>query len=64
MYKLLSNLLVISDVNWSFIQNTTTFTKYCLSQKISKLPGSFEIHWVTVLLSGFQSPHKVLNSTE
>ena len=25
------------------------FNRYCLTQWISKLPGSFEIHWVTVL---------------
>ena len=35
-----------SDVYRSPFQNKTTFTKYCLTQWISKLPGSFEIHWV------------------
>ena len=36
----------ISDVNRSFTPNKTMFTEYCLTQWISKLPGSFEIHWV------------------
>ena len=30
----------------SCILNKTTFTKCCLTQWISKLPGSFEIHWI------------------
>ena len=38
--------VVISDVYRAFIRNKTTFTKYCLTQWISKLPGSFEIDWV------------------
>ena len=45
-YKLLLIFMVISDVYRSFIQNKTMFTKYCLTQWISKLQGSFEIHWV------------------
>ena len=40
--------------NWlSFVKSciyyahyTHKITKYCLTQWISKLPGSFEIHWV------------------
>ena len=35
---------VISDVDGSFILNKTTFTAYNLTQWISELPGSFEIH--------------------
>ena len=30
-----------------------TFTTYCLTQRISKLPGSFEIHWVRQYLVNF-----------
>ena len=37
----------------SFIQNKTTFTKYCLTQWISKLPESFEIHLVKQYLINF-----------
>ena len=45
-YKLFFSFAVISDVYWSFIPNKTVFTMYCLTQWISKLLGSFEIHWV------------------
>ena len=38
--------MVISYVYRSFTQNKTTFTKYFLTQWISKLSGSFEINWV------------------
>ena len=37
----------------SFIPNKTTFTKYHLTQWISKLVGSFEIHWVRQYLVNF-----------
>ena len=30
----------------SFVPNKTAFNKYCLTQGISKLPRSFEIHWI------------------
>ena len=43
-YVKVSSFTVISDVYRSFIRNET-FTKYCLTQWISK-PRSFEIHWV------------------
>ena len=43
--KLLLSFIVISDMYRSYIPNQTTFTKYFLTQWISKLPGSFEIHW-------------------
>ena len=46
MYKLLLSLMVISAICRSFIPNRTTFAKYCLTHWISKLPVSFEIHWV------------------
>ena len=36
--------MVISDVCMSFISNKTIFTKHCLTQCISKPPGSVEIH--------------------
>ena len=45
-YKLRLSFTVISDVCRSFIPNETTFTKYCLTQWVSKLHGRFEIHWV------------------
>ena len=44
MYKLLLNFTVIWNVYRFFIPNKTIFTKYYLTQWISKLPGSFEIH--------------------
>ena len=35
-------MVVILDVCRSFIWNKTTFTKYCLIQWISKLPGALK----------------------
>ena len=54
MYKLhvLLSFTVILNVNMSFIPNKTTYTKYCLTQWISKLPESFEIHWVSNAVTG------------
>ena len=43
-YNLPLSFTVISDVYSSFIPNKTTFTEYCLTQWISKLPRSFETH--------------------
>ena len=43
-YTFLLSFTVISDLYRSFITNKTTFIKYCFTQWISKLPGSFEIH--------------------
>ena len=40
MYKLLLSFMVISNIYRSFIPNKATFTKYCLSQWISKFHGS------------------------
>ena len=37
-------LVVIPDVYRSYIPNETTYTKYCPTQWISRLLGSFEIH--------------------
>ena len=36
----------ISDICRLFVLNETTFTRYCLTQSISKLPWSFHIHLV------------------
>ena len=41
----------------------TTFTKYCLTQWISKLPRSFEIHWVRPYLVNFTSLDGTENTT-
>ena len=63
MYKLLLSFIVISDIYKSFIPNKTTFTQYCLSQCISKLPGSFEIHWVRQYLVNFTGLADIVNTT-
>ena len=55
--------MVISDVYRSFIPNETTFTKYCLTQWIPKLPGSIEIHWVRQYLVNFTGMVGILNKT-
>ena len=47
----------------SFILNKKTFTKYCLTQCISKLPGSFEIHWVSQYLVNFMDIAGIVNAT-
>ena len=47
----------------SSIPNETTFVKYCLSQWISKLSGSFEIHWVKQYLVNFTGLVGLLNAT-
>ena len=53
-YKLILSFMVISAVCRSFILNKTTFTnEYCLIQWISKLPRSFEIHWVRQCMVNF-----------
>ena len=62
-YKLLSSFMVISDVYRSFTQNKTTFTEYFLTQWISKLPGSFEIHWVKQYLVNFMALVDIVNAT-
>ena len=40
-----------------------TFSKYCLTQWISKLQGSFEIHWVRQYLVNFTSLVGMINAT-
>ena len=52
-YKLCSCFMVISDVYKSFIPNRNTSIWYCFTQWITKLPGSFEIHWVRQYLVNF-----------
>ena len=52
-YKLLLSFTVISDDYRSFISYKTIFIKYCLTQWISKLPGSFEVHRVRQYLVNF-----------
>ena len=62
IYRLLLGFAIISDFYMSFIPNKTTFTKYCLTQWISKLPGSFEIHWVTQYLVNFMGLAGIVNT--
>ena len=45
--------LMFKLLYWTFIQNKTTLTKYCLTQWISKLLWSFEVHWVRQYLVNF-----------
>ena len=47
----------------SFIRNKTTFTRYCLTQCISKLRKSFEIHWVGLYLTNFTDLACIANIT-
>ena len=54
--KLLLRFTVYTYVYSSFPWNAITFTEYCLTQWISKLPGSFEIHWVRQYLVNFVDP--------
>ena len=46
-----------------FIQNKTTFTKYCLTQWISNLPRSFETHWVRKYHVNFMGLTGIINAT-
>ena len=62
MYELLSSFTVISNVYRGLIGNETTFTKYCFAQWISKLPGSFEIHWVRQYLINFMGLVGIVNA--
>ena len=39
------------------------FTKYCITQWISKLLGSFEIHWVRLYLVNFVALAGIVNPT-
>ena len=61
MFKLILSFTVISDVYRSFIPSKTTFTKYSLTKLISKLLGSFEIHWVSLYLLNFMGMVGIVN---
>ena len=55
--------MVIWNVYRSLIPNKTTFTTHCLSQWISKLQGSFEIHWVRQYLAKCMCLVGIVNTT-
>ena len=55
--------MIISDVYKAFIHNKTTFTKYCLTLWISKLPGSIEIHGVRQYQVDFMALAGIVNAT-
>ena len=63
VYKLLLIFMFIAYTCKSFIPNKTTFIKYCLTQWISKLPRSFEIHWVRQYLVHFTGLLCMANAT-
>ena len=67
IYKVVLSFVIISDV-YKSIQIETTFPKYCLTQWISKLPRSFEIHWVRQYLVNFTGlagiVHAIVYKTE
>ena len=62
-YKFLLSFMVMSDVYRSFIPNKTVFTRYFIIQRISKLPGSFEIHRVRLYLLNFTGLAGIVNAT-
>ena len=62
-YNLLWRFSVFSNVHRSFIPNKTTLTKCCLTQLISKLIGSFEIHWVKQYMIKFKGLADISNPT-
>ena len=62
-YKLLLSFTIISYVSRSFIPNETTLTTCCLAQWISKLPMSFEIHWLRQYLVNFTDLAGMINAT-
>ena len=61
MHKLYSGFTVISYVYRSFIPNKITLIN-CLTQWISKFPGSFEIHWVRQYLVNFTGVGGIINT--
>ena len=63
MYKLLLSFLLIADFYRSFVPNKTAVTKYCLTQWISKLPRSFEIHWIKQYMENFMGLAGRVNAT-
>ena len=54
---------VNSDVFRSFMPNKSTFSKYCLTQWISKLPRSFEIQWARQYLVNVTGLAGIVNAT-
>ena len=62
MYKLFLSFRLISDIYKSLIPNKTRFTKYCVTHWISKLPRSFEIHWVSQFLVNFMGLAGIVNA--
>ena len=46
-----------------FMWNKTMFTKYCLTQWLSKLPGSFENHWLRQYLVNLMGLVGMVNAT-
>ena len=63
MRKLYLRFTIISDVYRSFMPNKTAYTKDCLTQWISKLLGSFEIHWGRRYLVNFTGLAGIVNAT-
>ena len=61
--KLLLSLVVITTIYRSSTPNKTTFSKYCLTQWISKLPRSIEIHWIRQYLVNFMGLAGMLNTS-
>ena len=57
MYKLLLRFMVISDVYRTIIWNKTAFTKYCLTEWISK------IHWLRLYQVNFMGQAGITNAT-
>ena len=63
MHELYLSCTVILAVCRSFIRNKNTFTKYCLTQWILKLPGSFEIHWERQYHANVMGLEGIVNTT-
>ena len=61
--QLTFELYSISEIYRSFIWNKTTFTKYCLTQWISKFTKRFEIYWVRQYLVTFMCVAGIINAT-
>ena len=61
MHKFTLSFVVISDVYRSRIPNKTTFTKYCLTQWISRHPGCLKIHRVRPYRVNFSGLVGILN---
>ena len=61
--NLFFSFTVISDIFRCFIPFKTTFIKYWFNQWNSKLPGSFEIHWIRQYLANFSDLTGIVNAT-